>query len=144
MSSDGAFAVHREPMGDGACLVPDGELDMHRADAGRRAPGRGGGRLRPHSGPAYLDREGPGDRGAEVRPERPGAGGLEGVAADPGRVLCDVPVPSGHSSLELALAIVESLVKNHGAVVTGTDIRAQGVGSITMRIPRSVRLGPPV
>lgn len=52
----------------------------------------------------------------------------------PVRASCDIPVPSGHSSLEVALAVVDHLVEDYGAVVTETDIHPDGMGSLTLRI----------
>jgi hypothetical protein len=79
------------------------------------------------------DGDGPGGRGAHasvggVRVEK-----IDGSAA--GRILLDVPVPAGQSSLTVALAMVECLVKDHGAVVTETDVRPDGLSSITVQIP---------
>jgi hypothetical protein len=70
------------------------------------------------------------------------AGETDG-APGPAPILRDFPVPAGHSSFEWALAIVEGLVKEHSAVVTETDLRADCM-TITMRIPRTLRLEPPV
>jgi hypothetical protein len=46
-----------------------------------------------------------------------------------------IPVPSGDSPLEVGLAILECLVKDHHAVVTATDIAPDGTGTYTVRIP---------
>jgi hypothetical protein len=44
-------------------------------------------------------------------------------------------MPPGCSPLEVALDILECLVKEHGAVVTGTDLGPDGTGSYTIHVP---------
>jgi len=50
----------------------------------------------------------------------------------------DIPIPSGYSTLEAGLAILEHLIRDHHAVVTATEIGPDGTGSYIVRIP-----GPP-
>ena len=47
----------------------------------------------------------------------------------------DIPIPSGHSTLEIGMAILDRLIRQHQAVVTAVDIGPDGTGSYIVRIP---------
>jgi hypothetical protein len=47
----------------------------------------------------------------------------------------DIAVPPGHSTLEVALAVLERVVKDHHGVVTEADIGPDGTGSFLVRVP---------
>jgi hypothetical protein len=51
----------------------------------------------------------------------------------------DIPIPPGHSRLEIGLAILDRLVKDHQAVVTAAEVNSDGTGRYTVRIPRAPR-----
>jgi len=67
---------------------------------------------------------------------------LDPAEPDPSRTVShgdtnEIPIPPGLSRLEIGLAILERLVKEHRAIVTAADVNSDGTGSYTVRIPRS-------
>jgi hypothetical protein len=72
-------------------------------------------------------------RPSDPRPVRVDGGARSSLAS------CDIPVPARQSSLEIALAVIECLVKDHGAVLTEADVRSDGMGTFKLRISRPAR-----
>jgi hypothetical protein len=46
-----------------------------------------------------------------------------------------ITVHRTQNSLQIALDLVEALVKDHGAVVTDVDLDPSGMGTFTVRVP---------
>ncbi len=51
----------------------------------------------------------------------------------------DIAVPRGQSTLEVALAVLDCFVNQHGAVLTGAEFLADGSGTYTIWIPTGPR-----
>jgi ribosomal protein S27E len=56
----------------------------------------------------------------------------------PGWQSGSIPLPAGTSPFEVALSVLECLGKDHGALVTSADLRPDGTGAFTVRIPASL------
>ena len=57
------------------------------------------------------------------------------MAGDGAYVIGRIVVQCGQSSLQIALAVVEALVKDHHGLVTDVDLDPAGNGTFTVRVP---------